>query len=79
MNIGARFCPQNTTHRCDFRADLTAIRTRQLCDAMMVTKDLLKNLFLAAGGRGDVSLGGGGSNNELTNWNGIKKRNGWGR
>jgi len=62
-----------------FKADLTATRTRQLCDAMTVTTDLLKNLFLAAGGHGDISLGGGGSDNELTNWDGTKKRNGWGR
>lgn len=62
-----------------FKADLTATRTRQLCDAMTVSKDLLKNLFLAAGGHGDISLGGGGSDNELTNWDGTKKRNGWGR
>lgn len=62
-----------------FKVDLTATRTRQLCDAMTVTKDLLKSLFLAAGGRGDISLGGGGSDNELTNWDGTKKRNGWGR
>ena len=62
-----------------FKADLTATRTRQLCDAMTVTKDLLKSLFLAAGGRGDISLGGSGSDNELTNWDGTKKRNGWGR
>ena len=55
-----------------FKADLTATRTRQLCDAMTVTNDLLKNLFLAAGGRGDID-------NELTNWDGTKKRNGWGR
>ena len=51
----------------------------QLCDTMTVTKDLVKNLFLAAGGRGDISLGGGGSDNELTNWDGTKKHNGWGR
>lgn len=62
-----------------FKADLTATRTRQLCDAMTVTKDLLENLFLAAGGRGDISLGGGGSDNELTNWDGTKKKTGWGR
>ena len=62
-----------------FKADHTATRTRKLCDAMTVTKDLLKSLFLAAGGRGDISLGGGGSDNELTNWDGTKKRNGWGR
>ena len=62
-----------------FKADLTATRTRQLSDAMTVTKDLLNSLFLAAGGRGDISLGGGSSDNELTNWDGTKKRNGWGR
>ena len=61
-----------------FKADLTATRTRQLCDAMTVTNDLLKNLFLAAGGRGDISLGSGGSDNELTNWDGTKKQTGWG-
>ena len=63
----------------EFKASLTASRTRQLCDTMTVTKDLVKNLFLAAGGRGDISLGGGGSDNELTNWDGTKKHNGWGR
>lgn len=61
-----------------FKADLTATRTRQLCDAMTVTKDLMANLLLAAGGRCGVSASGGGSNNELTNWDGTKKRNGWG-
>ncbi len=62
-----------------FKADLTASRTRQLCDAMTVTKDLMAKLLLAAGGRGDICLGGGGSDNELTNWDGTRKRNGWGR
>lgn len=62
-----------------FKADLTATRTRQLCDAMTVTKDLMANLLLAASGRGDICLGGGGSDNELTNWDGTIKRNGWGR
>ena len=61
-----------------FKADLTATRTRQLCDAMTVTKDLMANLLLAAGGRSGISIGGGGSNGELTNWDGTKKRNGWG-
>lgn len=61
-----------------FKADLTATRTRLLCDAMTVTKDLMANLLLAAGGRCGVSASGGGSNNELTNWDGTKKRNGWG-
>lgn len=62
----------------EFKADLTASRTRQLCDAMTVTKDLMANLLLAAGGRGSVGVGGGGSNGELTNWDGTKKRTGWG-
>lgn len=51
----------------EFKRDLTAARTRQLCDAMTVTKDLMANLLLAADGRGGISTGGGGSNGELTN------------
>ena len=39
----------------DSKANLTALRTRQLCDAMMVTKDLMENLLLAAGGRAGIS------------------------
>ena len=38
----------------------------------------MANLLLAAGGRGGISSGGGGSNDELTNWDGTKKRKGWG-
>ena len=67
------------TGMSEFKAGLTASRTRQLCDAMTVTKDLMANLHLAAGGRGGISSGGGGSNSELTNWDGTKKKNGWGR
>ena len=66
------------TGMSEFKADLTASRTRQLCDAMMVPKDMMANLFLAAGGRSGISIGGGGSNSELTNWEGTKKKNGWG-
>ena len=62
----------------DFKIELTAARTRQLCDAMTVSKGLMANLFLAAGGRGGISTGGGGSNGELTNWDGTKKKTGWG-
>ena len=62
----------------DFKIELTAARTRQLCDAMTVNKGLMANLFLAAGGRGGISTGGGGSNGELTNWDGTKKKTGWG-
>ena len=62
----------------DFKIDLTASRTRQLCDAMTVSKELMQNLLLMAGGRGGVGVGGGGSNSELTNWDGTKKKTGWG-
>ena len=62
----------------EFKTGLTASRTRQLCDAMTVSKDLMANLFLAAGGGGVISTGGGGSNGELTNWDGTKKKTGWG-
>lgn len=66
------------TGMSEFKAGLTASRTRQLCDVMTVSKDLMANLLLAAGGRGGISLGGGGSNGELTNWDGTKKKTGWG-
>ncbi len=66
------------TGMSEFKAGLTASRTRQLCDAMTVTKDLMANLLLAAGGRGSVGVGGGSSNGELTNWDGTKKKTGWG-
>ena len=62
----------------DFKISLTVSRTRQLCDAMTVPKDLMANLLLAAGGRGGISTGGGGSTSELTNWDGTKKKTGWG-
>ena len=62
----------------DFKISLTVSRTQQLCDAMTVTKDLMANLLLAAGGRGSISTGGGGSTSELTNWDGTKKNTGWG-
>ena len=35
---------------------------------MTVSKDMMANLLLAAGGRGYISTGGGGSTSELTNW-----------
>ena len=66
------------TGMSEFKAGLTASRTRQLCDAMTVSKDLMANLLFAAGGRGGISSGSGGSNGELTNWDGTKKNNGWG-
>ena len=45
---------------------------------MKVPKELMANLLLAAGGRGGINSGGGGSSNELTNWDGTKKKTGWG-
>ena len=66
------------TGMSEFKAGLTASRTRQLCDVMTVSKDLMANLLLAAGGRSGISTGGGGSNGELTNWDGTKKKTGWG-
>ena len=62
----------------DFMSDLAMKRTKQLCEEMSVTKELMQGLLLAAGGRGTISYGGGGSDNALTNWDGTKKRNGWG-
>lgn len=62
----------------EFKISLTSSRTRQLCDVMTVPKDLMANLLLSAGGRAGISVGGGGSNGELTNWDGTKKKTGWG-
>jgi hypothetical protein len=45
---------------------------------MTISKDLMANLLLTAGGRGGVGVGGGGSTSELTNWDGTKKKTGWG-
>ena len=67
------------TGMSEFKAGLTALRTRQLCDVLKVSKDLIANLLLAAGGRGCISTGGGGSTSELTNWDVTKKKTGWGR
>ena len=66
------------TGMSEFKAGLTASRTRQLCDVLKVSKDLMANLLFAAGGRGGISIGGSGSNSELTNWDGTKKKTGWG-
>ena len=66
------------TGMSEFKAGLTASRTRQLCDVMTVSKDLMANLLLSAGGRAGINVGGGGSNDELTNWDGTKKKTGWG-
>ena len=62
----------------DFMSELAKTRTRQLCEEMNVTKELMRDLLLMAGGRVSVSTGGGNSDNALTTWDGKKKRNGWG-
>jgi len=50
-------------------------RTKQLSEEMSVPKEILEGL----GGREGFNMGGGGSNNELTNWDGTKRKTGWGR
>lgn len=46
---------------------------------MNVTKEQMKDLYLATGDRGGITSGGGGGvHGELTNWDGTKKKNGWG-
>lgn len=62
----------------EYMSGLSTARTQQLCAEMNVTKEVMSSLLLMAGGRGDVSMGGGGSNGELTNWDGTKKKTGWG-
>ena len=62
-----------------FMSDLAATRTKQLSEEMSVPREIMEGLLLAAGGMGGVSVGGrgGGSDNELTNWDGTKKKKGW--
>ena len=62
-----------------FMSDLAATRTKQLSEEMSVPREIMEGLMLAAGGRGVTGSGGGGSNNELTNWDGTKKNTGWSR
>ena len=75
QNLLSQICWKGTTK---YMSDLSETRTMQLCEEMTVPKNLMGSLLLAAGGRGIVGAGGGGSGNELTNWDGTKKRNGWG-
>ncbi len=66
------------TGTTNFMCDLAMKRTGQLCEEMSITKELMQGLLLAAGGRVPITHGGGGTDNTLTNWDGTKKRNGWG-
>ena len=61
-----------------YMSEFGTTRTKQLCEEMNVTKEMMKDLLLMAGGRVSISAGGGGSDNELTTWDGRKKRKGWG-
>ena len=56
--------------------DLAETRTEQFCEEITVPKEIVANLLLAAGGKGGVTVGGGGagSNDDLTNWDGTKKK-----
>ena len=63
------------TGTTDYLSDLSMKCTKQLCEEMSVTKKLMQGLLLAAAGT--VSYGGD-SDNALTNWEGTKKKNGWG-
>ena len=62
-----------------FMSDLAATRTMQLSGEMSVPQRIVNDLMLAAGGYGITFGGGGGSDNELTNWDGSKRNSGWGR
>lgn len=67
------------TGTTNYMSDLAQTRTKQLCEEMTIPQKLIESLILASSGRGCIGTGGGGSDNELTNWDGTKKRNGWGR
>ena len=62
----------------DYKQNLTRHWTEMFSQDMSISKTLMETLTLAAGGRGGISIGGGGSTSELTNWDGSKKKNGWG-
>ena len=75
QNLLSQVCWKGTTQ---YMSVLSETRTMQLCEEMNVTEELIQGLLLMAGGRGNISTGGGGSNSELTNWDGTKKKSGWG-
>ena len=69
------------TGTCRSSCNLAETRIGQLCEERSVSKELVADLMLAAGGKGGVFVGGGGggSNNDLTNWDGTKKKRERGR
>jgi len=62
----------------DYKQGLTRHWTEMFSQDMPISQTMMEALTLAAGGRGGVSVGGGGFNSELTNWDGTKKKTGWG-
>ena len=62
----------------DYKQGLTRHWTEMFCQDMTISRTLIETLTLAAGGRSGISTGGGGSSSELTNWDGTKKKTGWG-
>ena len=62
-----------------YKINFARLRTEQTSNEMTITKAVLETLVLAAGGRGGINSGGGSTVGELTNWDGTKKKTGWGR
>lgn len=61
-----------------YKQDLTRHWTEMFSQDMTISQTMLEALTIATGGRGGISTGGGGSTSELTNWDGTKKKTGWG-
>ena len=61
-----------------YKQDLTRHWTEMFSQDMTISQTMMEALTLAAGGRGGISTAGGGSSSELTNWDGTKKKTGWG-
>ena len=61
-----------------YKQDLTRHWTEMFSQDIPISQTIIETLSLAAGGRGGISTGGGGSSSELTNWDGTKKKTGWG-
>ena len=68
----------NWSETSSYKQGLTRHWTEMFCQDMPISQTMLEALTLAAGGRGGISTGGGGSSSELTNWDGTKKKTGWG-
>lgn len=62
----------------DYKQGLTRHWTEMFSQDMPISQTIIETLTLVAGGRGGISIGGGGSSSELTNWDGTKKKTGWG-